>query len=414
MDYQSTIEFLFSSFAEFQRVGGAAYKPGLDNMLRLEEHFGYPQRNFRTIHVAGTNGKGSTAHMLAAILQTAGYRTGLYTSPHLIDFRERIKVDGAMISEQEVIDFARSVRSIDGFRPSFFEITTAMAFDCFARRRVDAAVIEAGLGGRLDSTNIIIPLVSVITNIGYDHTRYLGDTLEKIAVEKAGIIKPGIPVVIGETQPETEPIFRQKAHENRAPIVFADQLFPYASTVQYPLDLPGHYQEKNLKTVLAAVEVLNREGILCIQESAVKEGLRHAARLTGLAGRWQVLRQKPLTVADTGHNEAGIREVVKQIARTPHDKLYMVFGVVNDKDLAKIWPLLPRKAWYLFTQARIERALPAETLYEQALAQGFSGELVPTVPEAVKRAQILADEEDMIFIGGSTFTVAEALALVES
>jgi dihydrofolate synthase/folylpolyglutamate synthase len=411
MNYRETVEFLFSSFAEFQRTGATAYKPGLGNMLRLDEYFSHPHRKFHTIHVAGTNGKGSTSHMLAAILQTAGYRTGLYTSPHLLDFRERIKIDGGMIPEQEVVDFvAHSACFIDNLKPSFFELTVAMAFDWFARKQVDVAVIEAGLGGRLDSTNIITPLVSMITNISHDHTQFLGDTLEKIAAEKAGIIKPGVPVVIGETQPETEPVFRKTAAENHAPIVFADPLFPHVSTAKYPLDLPGHYQEKNLKTVLAALGVLHGQGKLHIPESAVKEGLRHAARLTGLMGRWQILREKPLTVADTGHNEGGIREVVAQIARTPHDKLYVVFGVVNDKDLTKIWPLLPRDAYYLFTQARIERALPAEKLYEQATEQGFFGELLPTVPEAVERAQTLAQEGDMIFIGGSTFTVAEALA----
>ncbi len=411
MDYQSTIDFLFSRFAEFQWVGGAAYKPGLGNALRLDEHFGRPHRKFHTIHVAGTNGKGSVSHMIAAILQSAGYKTGLYTSPHLLDFRERIRVDGEMIPEQEVIDFVRDNSDfIDDLQPSFFEITTAMAFDRFARSGVDAAVIEAGLGGRLDSTNIITPLVSVITNIGYDHTRFLGDTLEKIAVEKAGIIKPGVPVVIGETQPETDLIFREIAAENCAPIVFADQHFAHVSTADYPLDLTGRYQEKNLKTVLAAVERLNEQEIPSLSQSAVKEGLAHAAQLTGLRGRWQILQQKPLIVADTGHNEAGLREVTTQIVETPHDKLYVVFGVVNDKDLVKIWPLMPREAYYFFTQAQIERALPAEKLYAQAMDHGFAGELVPTIPAAIERAQALADQDDMIFIGGSTFTVTEALS----
>ncbi len=410
MTYRETTDFLFSRFAEFQRVGGAAYKPGLGNALRLDEHFGRPHRKFHTIHVAGTNGKGSVSHLLAAILHSAGYKTGLYTSPHLLDFRERIRVDGEMIPEQEVIDYVRdNLDFIDDLRPSFFEITTAMAFDWFARSGVEAAVVEAGLGGRLDSTNIVTPLVSVITNIGYDHTRFLGDTLERIAVEKGGIIKPGVPVVIGETQPETELIFREIAAENRAPIVFADQRFAHVSSADYPLDLPGRYQEKNLKTVLAAVEIFREQGMLRLPESAVREGLAHAAQRTGLRGRWQILQQKPLIVADTGHNEAGLREVTAQIAATPHDKLYVVFGVVDDKDLAKIWPLLPREAYYLFTQAQIERALPAEKLYAQAMAHGFAGELVPTIPEAVERALALASEGDMIFIGGSTFTVAEAL-----
>ncbi len=410
MTYGEAIDFLYTSLPVFQRVGGAAYKPGLDNTLRLDDYFDRPHLRFHTIHVAGTNGKGSVSHMLAAILQTAGYRTGLYTSPHLLDFRERIRIDGIVIPEQEVVDFVEHHRGImEDIHPSFFELTLAMAFDWFARQRVDVAVIETGLGGRLDSTNIITPLVSVITNISYDHAQFLGDTLEKIAAEKAGIIKPNVPVVIGETQPETEPVFKRVAEKQHAPIVFAEALYSNTSTAEYPLDLSGIYQEKNLKTVLATVQVLNHQKTLCIPEFAVKKGLRHAARLTGLRGRWQILRQKPLTVADTGHNEGGIREVVSQIARTPHDTLYVVFGVVNDKDLAKIWPLLPPQAYYFFTQAQIERALPAEKLYEQAVEQGFRGEMIPTVAEALKRAQTLATEDDMIFIGGSTFTVAEAL-----
>lgn len=409
MDYRQTLDFLFTSFADFQRVGAEAYKPGLENTLRLDEALGHPHRKFRTIHIAGTNGKGSVSHLLAAILQTAGYRTGLYTSPHLLDFRERIRVDGAMIPEWKVMDFTRKALSVDDFRPSFFEVTTEMAFDWFAEQQVDVAVIETGLGGRLDSTNILTPILSVITNIAFDHTQLLGDTFEKIAVEKAGIIKPAVPVVIGETQPGIDSIFRQKAAENHAPIVFADRLFPEESTAEYPLDLAGSYQEKNLKTVLAAVEAVNRTGTLFIPETAVKEGLRNAARLTGLRGRWEILQEHPLVVADTGHNEAGLREVMAQLACMPHERLYIVFGVVGDKDLTKIWPLLPREAYYFFTQAQIERALPAEKLYELAMERGFSGEWVSTIPEAVRRAKELARQQDMIFVGGSTFTVAEAL-----
>lgn len=412
MTYREAIDFLFTSLPEFQRVGGAAYKPGLGNTRQLDDHLGFPHRRFHTLHVAGTNGKGSTSHMLAAILQTAGYRTGLYTSPHLLDFRERIRVDGAMIPESEVVDFVSRHRAvIDRIRPSFFEMTVAMAFDHFARERVDVAVVETGLGGRLDSTNIVVPLVSVITNIGYDHTRFLGDTLEKIAAEKGGIIKPGVPVVIGETQAETEPVFRRIAAGNGSPILFADREMAGATTAQYPLDLPGRYQEMNLKTVLATTRVLNGQGVLRLPESAVRQGLRRAAALTGLRGRWEVLNHRPLTVADTGHNEAGLRPVMTQIAATPHRKLYLVIGVVDDKDLTRIWPLLPRTAHYLFTQAGIERALPAAELYRRATEQGFAGELIPTIPEAVRRAQELATDEDMIFIGGSTFTVAEALPL---
>lgn len=410
MTYSEAINYLYTSLPVFQHIGGGAYKPGLGNIRRLDEALGHPHRKFRTIHVAGTNGKGSTSHMLAAILQKAGYRTGLFTSPHLLDFRERIRIDGEMIPEGEVAGFVERHRELmEQIRPSFFEATTEMAFDWFARGGVEVAVIETGLGGRLDSTNIIGPILGVITNIAFDHTQFLGNTLEKIAAEKAGIIKPGVPVVIGETQGATDAVFKRVAEEKNAPIFFAESLCPNASRAEYPLDLPGDYQEKNLKTVLAAVEVLNGQGKVRIPRQAVKEGLRHAARLTGLRGRWQILRERPLVVADTGHNEAGLREAAAQIARTPHERLYIVFGVVNDKDLSKIWPLLPREAYYFFTRARIQRALPAEKLYEQAMERGFSGECVPTIPEAVERAQSLARENDMIFIGGSTFTVAEAL-----
>ena len=407
----------------FQRVGSAAYKADLDNTFRLDAYFDHPHRKFHTIHVAGTNGKGSTSHILAAILQSAGYKTGLYTSPHLLDFRERIRVDGAMIPQREVVDFVEQHQAvIQEVKPSFFEMTVAMAFDYFARQGVDVAVIEVGMGGRLDSTNIVTPLVSVITNISHDHGQFLGDTLEKIAGEKAGIIKPGVPVVIGETQPETAPVFTRIAAERQAPIVFADRTMQSVreanniikitknnAKTAYTLDLAGDYQEKNLRTVLAAVRVLNGRGTLRLPDAVVQAGISRAACLTGLRGRWQVLSEHPLVLADTGHNEAGIREIAAQIDRTPHDRLFMVFGVVNDKDLERIWPLLPRNAYYIYTQAKIERALNSETLAQQAKEQGFSGEVVPDIPTAVCRAQQLAGENDLIFIGGSTFTVAEAL-----
>lgn len=431
MTYAETIDFLFTSLPMFQRIGGAAYKADLENTLRLDAHFGHPHRKFHTIHVAGTNGKGSVSHILASVLQSAGYKTGLYTSPHLLDFRERIKIDGEMIPEQEVIGFVEEHRSlIEEIQPSFFEMTVAMAFDYFARRQVDVAVIEVGMGGRLDSTNIITPLVSVITNISHDHGQFLGDTLEKIAAEKAGIIKPGVPVVIGESQPETTPVFTEAAAEKQSPILFADRVYRTESVtalqggqnivtkntknnqaLNYNLDLAGRYQEKNIKTVQTVLDVLNEQRILPVGDSAAREGLRSVAEKTGLSGRWQVLGRRPLIVADTGHNEAGLREVADQLAQTPHEKLYMVFGVVSDKELAKIWHVLPREAYYLFTQAGIERALDASLLGRQAFEQGFSGEIVRDIPAAVRIARELAGEDDLIFIGGSTFTVAEALPI---
>jgi len=431
MTYQEAIDFLFTSLPVFQRVGGSAYKANLDSTNRLDAYFGHPHRKFHTIHVAGTNGKGSTSHMLAAILQTAGYRTGLYTSPHLLDFRERIKINGEMIPEQDVVDFVDHHHSvIQEIQPSFFEMSVAMALDHFARERVDVAVIEVGMGGRLDSTNIITPLLSIITNISHDHGQFLGDTLEKIAREKGGIIKENIPVVIGESQPETRWIFQRLAEQHHSLIFFADSMYTTGkiredisgqiivledtknkTSKEYHLDLSGIYQQNNLKTVLASIDVLVRQGVLVIPENAVRKGISQASRLTGLHGRWQVLSENPLIVADTGHNEAGIRQIMNQIGHTPFNKLYLIFGVVNDKELDKIWPLLPRQAYYIFTQARIERALDACQLGRQAAERGFTGEIISDISSAVSKAKELAGENDMIFIGGSTFTVAEALPL---
>ena len=431
MTYAETLDFLFTSLPMFQRIGSAAYKAGLDNTRRLDDYFNHPHRKYHTIHVAGTNGKGSTSHMLAAILQSAGYKTGLYTSPHLVDFRERIKINGEMIPEQEVIDFVEKHHPvIQEIKPSFFEMTVAMAFDYFARQQVDVTVIEVGMGGRLDSTNIITPLLSIITNISYDHGQFLGDTLEEIAAEKAGIIKPDIPVVIGETQPESAPVFLRIASEKNTPLVFADQEFQVIrmesglrcqdvvikntkqnTLSEYTLDLPGIYQGKNIKTVLAAIEVLNEHGPMDISRRAIEQGLCHAARLTGLCGRWQILSEVPLTIADTGHNEGGMTEIRNQLQQTEYNRLFIVIGVVNDKDLSKLFPLFPKEAHYIFTQAKIDRALDAGTLYQRAVEQGFSGEVIPDIPMAIKKAQDLADKKDMIFIGGSTFTVAEALSV---
>lgn len=430
MTYTETLDFLYHSLPVFQHIGGSAYKPGFDNIVALEQELGEPHRRFRSVHVAGTNGKGSVSHMLAAVLQAAGYRTGLFTSPHLKDFRERIKVNGQMISEEEVVNFVEQYReAIDRIQPSFFEITTAIAFDYFAREQVDVAVIEVGMGGRLDSTNVIRPLASVITNISWDHAQFLGDTLEKIAGEKAGIIKEMTPVVIGESQIESQLTFITRAKECSAPILFADQLYRVVDrqyvgvnqqqftiesrldgeTFALTVDLLGDYQRKNILTVLTTLDVLNGSGGLTLPREAVVEGLASAAATTGLSGRWQVVNQAPLTVCDIGHNEGGLREIVAQIARQHYRKLYMVLGFVADKDLDKVLPLLPKEAHYLFTRAGIERALDEKLLAERAAAYGLLGEMLPNVTAAVKRARELASPEDMIYIGGSTFIVAEFL-----
>lgn len=430
MTYTETLDFLYHSLPVFQHIGGSAYKPGFDNIVALEQELGEPHRRFRSVHVAGTNGKGSVSHMVAAVLQAAGYRTGLFTSPHLKDFRERIKVNGQMISEEEVVNFVEQHReAIDRIQPSFFEITTAIAFDYFAREQVDVAVIEVGMGGRLDSTNVIRPLASVITNISWDHAQFLGDTLEKIAGEKAGIIKEMTPVVIGESQIESQLTFITRAKECSAPILFADQLYRVVDrqyvgvnqqqftiesrldgeTFALTVDLLGDYQRKNILTVLTTLNVLNGSGGLTLPREVVVEGLASAAATTGLSGRWQVVDRAPLTVCDTGHNEGGLREIVAQIARQHYRKLYMVLGFVADKDLDKVLPLLPKDAHYLFTRAGIERALDEKLLAERAAAYGLLGEMLPNVTAAVKRARELASPEDMIYIGGSTFIVAEFL-----
>ena len=407
MTYTETLDFLYHSLPVFQHIGGSAYKPGFDNIVALEQELGEPHRRFRSVHVAGTNGKGSVSHMLAAVLQAAGYRTGLFTSPHLKDFRERIKVNGQMISEEEVVNFVEQYReAIDRIQPSFFEITTAIAFDYFAREQVDVAVIEVGMGGRLDSTNVIRPLASVITNISWDHAQFLGDTLEKIAGEKAGIIKEMTPVVIGESQIESQLTFITRAKECSAPILFADQLYRVVDrqyvgvnqqqftiesrldgeTFALTVDLLGDDQSKSMLTGLTTLDVLNGSGGLTLPREAVVEGLASAAATTGLSGRWQVVDRAPLTVCDTGHNEGGLREIVAQIARQHYRKLYMVLGFVADKDLDKVLPLLPKEAHYLFTRAGIERALDEKLLAERAAAYGLLGEMLPNVTAAVKRA----------------------------
>ncbi|MDO3391676.1 folylpolyglutamate synthase/dihydrofolate synthase family protein [Bacteroides sp. ET489] len=409
MDYQHTLEYLYNSVPMFQQVGSSAYKEGLENTLALDEHFGHPHRNFRTIHVAGTNGKGSCSHTLAAILQEAGYRTGLYTSPHLVDFRERIRVNGQPIPEEYVIRFVEEERSFfEPLSPSFFELTTAIAFRYFADQKVDVAIIEVGLGGRLDCTNIIRPDLCIITNISFDHTQFLGSTLAQIASEKAGIIKQGIPVVIGETTPETRPVFAEKAQAVQAPICFAEDHVPEEySDMDY--ELKGLYQEKNRRTLLTALPLLKKAGYH-LSEQAIRNGFAHVCELTGLMGRWQKLQDAPTLICDTGHNVGGITYIAEQLKQQTYRKLHIVMGMVNDKDIRGVLALLPRDADYYFTKASVKRALPEAELARLANAVGLQGECYPDVPTAVRAAQEKSLPEDFIFVGGSSFIVADLLA----
>lgn len=429
MNYNQTLEFLFQSLPAFETQGASGYKPGLERITAFCRHLGNPQRNFFTIHIAGTNGKGSVSHIIASVLQQAGYRTGLFTSPHLQDFRERIRVDGEMIPKQKVVNFVdKHHDKMVELDLSFFEMTAAMAFDYFAQSDVEVAVIETGLGGRLDATNLIVPIVSVITNIGLEHTALLGDTLQKIAGEKAGIIKKSIPVVIGEADDRYNDVFEQVAAANKTKVIYAEkefvcqechnegdeQCFRLLRTrdnhvFDIDLDLQGCYQRHNIVTASATVDFLHEETPLTISRRAYIEGLRHAAANTSLHGRWQKLGDSPLVICDTGHNAHGIAYVAEQLKATPHKELYCVMGFVRDKDLAHILPLLPREAHYIFTQAHTERALPATDLAAKAAIYGLQGEAVAEVTEAVARAKSLAAPEDMVFIGGSTYVVAEAL-----
>lgn len=428
MNYTETLDYLYSRLPMFTRIGAAAIKKDLDNTLLLCEHLGNPQHKFRTIHIGGTNGKGSTSHMLAAILQEAGYKTGLYTSPHLKDFRERIRINGQMVPESFVTDFvAEEKEEIEHISPSFFEVTVAMAFDYFAKEKVDIAVIEVGLGGRLDSTNIITPELSVITNISLDHTNLLGTTLPAIAYEKAGIIKPQIPVVIGERQAETTQVFLDKAAETASDLIFAsDQLqvadthkkegFLYTSVFQdksclykdIKLDLSGTYQLKNVITVLQSVHSLRKSGFT-IPDEALFRALENTKQITGLRGRWDILDNQPLVICDTGHNIAGITEVLENIHATPYQHLHVVIGMLKDKDISSVLALLPKEATYYFCQPSLERAMPALELARQAEAFGLKGEVFENVTQALTAAKSTANKDDMIFIGGSTFVVAEVL-----
>ncbi len=444
MNYKETIDYLYSQLPVFTRVGQSAFKADLHNTLALCSRLDNPQHKFKSVHVGGTNGKGSTSHLLAAVLQTAGYKTGLYTSPHLKDFRERIRINGRMISEQQVVEFVAAHRGdFDEIQPSFFEMTVALAFDLFAKEEVDIAIIEVGLGGRLDSTNVITPLLSVITNIGWDHMNLLGDTLQLIASEKAGIIKPGVPVVIGEYQPEVADIFIEKAKKENSPINFASQVFESVHSenlnsfqkvsdkinvevtlkedsnyinrpsdlklpIDLQLDLTGTYQLKNVKAVLLAVNELLEQGFE-ITSLHVQTALSQVKMLTGLHGRWETLSYKPLTICDTGHNPEGIQEVLQNISRVNFKQLHFVIGVVNDKDTAKVLAMLPKNAIYYFCKPDIPRGLDEELLQERAIAFSLQGNTYPSVKEALLAAQNQAGEDDLVFAGGSTFVVAEII-----
>jgi dihydrofolate synthase / folylpolyglutamate synthase len=426
MDYLQTIEFLFTRLPLFSRIGAAAYKSDLKNIQMFSEKLGHPETKFKSIHIAGTNGKGSTSHMLAAILQKAGYKTGLYTSPHLHDFRERIRINGQMIPENKVVAFTEQiVETINSIEPSFFEITVAMAFDWFAEEKIDIAVIETGLGGRLDSTNIIIPEISVITNISYDHMDLLGNTIAQIALEKAGIIKPGVPVVIGEEQSEARGVFLQVADEKGSPLSFASQKrFPgewrteknlllvqltevHNNTKKnFELDLPGLYQLKNLVTVAEVISILNQKGYH-IPDAAMQSGLKQVKSLTGFHGRWDMLHENPLVVTDVGHNEQGMKAIAKQLENTSHEDLHIVIGLVKDKEIEKILQQLPPSAQYYFTRAQIPRALPETELANRAEAMGLKGRSYSRLKEALQAAVSNARPKDLVLVCGSVFLVAE-------
>ncbi len=428
MNYQETINYLFNSTPIFEKVGATAYKEGLYNTYMLDEHFGHPHQRYKTVHVAGTNGKGSCSHTIAAILHSAGYRVGLYTSPHLVDFRERIRVDGNCIDEQYVIDFVEKEKDFfEPLKPSFFELTTAMAFKYFADQNVDIAVIEVGLGGRLDCTNIITPILSVITNISLDHTQFLGNTIEKIATEKAGIIKSNVPVVIGETTPGTYKVFAEKANESNAPIIFAEEKkevitafhgdsgFIEYSTVHFGTikgELLGEYQEKNTNTILAAIKVLMEANVID-EISCVKKGFSQVCEITGLEGRWQKLQHNPLVICDTGHNVGGWKYIADQIRKQHCETLRIVFGMVDDKDLHHVMDMLPQNATYYFTKATTKRAIPETEILREGEAHGLHGKSYSSVKDAYLAAINDATPNDFIFIGGSSYIVADLLTFLK-
>lgn len=429
MTYEQAINYLYESAPLFQNIGAGAYKEGLGNTELLDKHFQHPHRQYATIHVAGTNGKGSVSHTLASILQSQGMKVGLYTSPHLTDFRERIRVNGEMIPQARVVSFVEQERTFfEPLHPSFFELTTALALQYFAEENVDIAVIEVGLGGRMDCTNIIQPLVSIITNISFDHIQFLGNTLEKIASEKAGIIKPGIPAIVGEWGKESvAEVFMNKAKEAGTSLVFADreneivdftltpgQGYTYHTATFGTIhgELEGLCQEKNTATILEAIKALRRKGIH-ISNQAVQNGFAKVSIQTGLRGRWQKIAEKPLTICDTGHNVGGMQYITRQLATTPHQALHIVIGMVNDKDVNTVLSMLPQDATYYFTQASVRRAMPSDQFSQEASRHGLKGECYPTVHDAYLAAKAASGEEDLIFIGGSTFIVADLFAAME-
>jgi dihydrofolate synthase / folylpolyglutamate synthase len=426
MTYQATLDYLYGSLPMFQRVGKVAIKKDLTNTLALCQSLGNPQNQFKSVHIAGTNGKGTSAHSVAAILQAAGYKTGLYTSPHLKNFTERIRVNGEEMPQGKVVAFVEKMKPVlEQVKPSFFEATVAMAFDHFASEQVDIAVVEVGLGGRLDSTNVISPLVSLVTSISYDHMDLLGNTLEEIAGEKAGIIKKNTPVVVGGYYGSLDAVFIDKAKKEDSPVIIARDMYKVenkeyslfsravsvaktdgSDSLKLNLDLTGQYYLKNLPGILCVVDVLRTRGFN-ITNDAVAKGLSKVKGLTGLKGRWQVLQQRPLMICDVGHNEEGMRELFEQLRENTLEKLYIVLGVVSDKDRSKLWSVLPKDAYYYFTAASIPRALPAEQLFDEAKVEGYSGEVVSDVNEGIALANKKAGEKDVIFVGGSTFVVAE-------
>ncbi|MBR4230293.1 MAG: bifunctional folylpolyglutamate synthase/dihydrofolate synthase [Bacteroidales bacterium] len=418
MTYQETLDYMFAQLPMYHRIGAAAYKADIQPTINMMAALGNPERKFKSIHVAGTNGKGSVSHFLASILQEAGYKVGLYTSPHLVDFRERIRINGEMIPQEEVVRFHTSfLVEHSSLNLSFFEMTVGLAFDYFARQKVDVAVVEVGMGGRLDSTNVINPLLSVITNIGLDHTQFLGDTLEKIAAEKAGIIKQGVPLVVGETQPETATVFLRVAEEHRAPITFADQHYVVDDISRYTTELTGEYQKKNIATVLEAVEVMRRNSMFDIPTKALVDGLARVVTNTHLHGRWQKIGDEPLTICETAHNEPGIRAMIQGVSNTPHKNLHLVYGCVNDKDYRHILAYLnssllashPTLTWY-FSQPSVPRGLPVGELVEAALSIGINGSGYISVKEAIAAARKAAGKDDLVLVTGSIFLIADALS----
>lgn len=427
MNYLETVNYLFNIAPVFEHIGASAYKEGLDNTYLLDEHFGHPHRKFKSIHIAGTNGKGSCSHTLAAILQNDGYKVGLYTSPHIMDFRERIKINGECISKEYVIEFVNQEKSLfEKIHPSFFEVTTALAFKYFAEQHVDYAIIEVGLGGRLDCTNIITPILSIITNISFDHTNFLGNTLEKIAKEKAGIIKQNIPVIIGETTNETKPVFKTCAESMNAEIIYADENDEIISftmnedggitydTRSFGIiqgELGGLYQKKNTNTILHAVRFLYNQHIIK-NTGSINNGFYNVCRLTGLIGRWQKIGSNPSVICDTGHNVGGWTYISRQLQLQKYNKLHIVFGMVNDKDVDGVMCLLPKNAHYYFTKPQSKRAIPEKDIQRKAMTHGLAGDCYNDVPSAYTAAKKMATPDDMIFIGGSSYIVSDLLLYI--